>query len=49
MNNITKIGKTILVEGAKGVALSAGFAVVFTIAKGGMKTVKDIQITDLIK
>lgn len=49
MNELKKIGKTILIEGAKTVALGAGVTTIVAVIGGGLKGLKDLKLDELLK
>lgn len=49
LENFKKIGKAVLVAGVKSVTLTAGVAVLSTVAKSGLEAVKDLSLDKLLK
>lgn len=49
MNGFKKIGKAILITGTKGVAFSAGMALIATAVTGGLDGIKSLTLDELIK
>lgn len=49
MTNFKKVSKTVFVTGLKTVSFGAGWLVIKTVAKGGVETLKDIKLDDLLK
>lgn len=48
INNFTKIGKAIIVQGTKAVTLTAGMTVVSTLATKGTAGLKEISLDNLL-
>lgn len=49
LNDLTKIGQKIIIEGSKSVAISAASVIVGTLIVQGTKGVKNLEFKDLIK